>query len=72
MLGRLARMKKERNMSQGARSNRHASLDDKKTRAAGRAKRNIQSEIRESLGAPPRRQVSGAFGASGENKDRQK
>ena len=45
-------------------SKRHSSLDDKKIRAAGRTKQVVQSEIRESLGAPPRRQVPGAFGAS--------
>ena len=46
----------------GADSNRHSSLDEKKRRAAGRAKQNERAEIRESMGAQPRRQVAGADG----------
>ena len=41
---------------------RHSSLDDKKTRAAGREKQRQREEIREAMGAAPRRTVSGASG----------
>ena len=49
-------------MGQSSDSNRHASLDEKKRRAAGRTQESRRNEIRESLGAEPRRKVSGASG----------
>ena len=50
-------------MPQGSESNRRSSLDDKKTRAAGRTKQRQREEIRESMGARPRGSAGGASGA---------
>ena len=44
---------------------RGANLDEKKTRAAGRINDRRSREVRESLGAEPRRQVGGATGKGG-------
>ena len=51
-------------MGQAANSNRNASLDDKKNRAAGRS--SERSEIRKAVEPPPAKgQTGGAFGADG-------
>ena len=48
-------------MGQAANSNRNASLDDKKTRAAGRS--TERGEIRKAVAPPTKGQTGGAFGA---------
>ena len=54
-------------MGQAANSNRNASLDDKKTRAAGRA--TERGEIRKAVAPPPMKgQTGGAFGAGKANR----
>ena len=49
-------------MGQAANSNRNATLDQKKDRAAGRIKERAMREMREDLGAPPRGKAAGASG----------
>ena len=53
-------------MGQAANSNRNASLDDKKIRAAGRA--TERGEIRKAVNTPMKGQTGGAFGSGGKAK----
>jgi hypothetical protein len=49
-------------MGQSANSNRNATLDQKKTRAAGRTTQRAMREVGEEMGAAPRGKAAGASG----------